>query len=293
MVEPVHDLIFFTWINIMRFSLIMPTLNRKDEIVIFIGSLLSQTYTDFELIIIDQNKDNRVYDLFFHYKNLIDIKYIRSDRKGLSLNRNTGLSACTGDIISFPDDDCEYDSRTLENILLFFNHNPKYAFYTCNTKDRNSQNAILKSITKSGDISKFNIMCTGISFTIFVRTDAIKQFRFDEQLGVGAEYGSGEESDLLLYLLKTNKKGFYNVNTYIYHPYKVDDVTRAFPYGKGFGAFYKKAVTFYKYYILFPVFIFLLLKQAFMICLHPSGKGRIASIKGRLYGFIHYKDKQR
>jgi hypothetical protein len=133
-------------------------------------------------------------------------------------------------------------------------------------------------------------MFTGISFTIFIRADAIKQFRFDEQLGVGAEYGSGEESDLLLYLLKNNNKGRYNADTYIYHPYKVDNTTRAFPYGKGFGALYKKAITAYKYYILFPIFIYLLIKQALMICLHPSEEGRIASLKGRLFGFIHYKD---
>jgi glycosyltransferase involved in cell wall biosynthesis len=267
----------------------MPTLNRKNEIGIFINSLLNQVHTNFELIIIDQNKDNHVYDLFLRYKKLIDIKYIRSEKRGLSLNRNTGLNACTGDIISFPDDDCEYDERTLENVLLFFDSNPEYNFYTCNTKDKNSQNTILKSITKSGDISVFNVMRTGISFTIFVRADAIKQFRFDEQLGVGARYGSGEESDLLLYLLKNNNKGLYNADAYIYHPYKVDDVTRSFPYGKGFGALYKKAITTYKYYILFPIFIYLLIKQTFMICLHPSEKGRIASIKGRLYGFIGYK----
>jgi hypothetical protein len=132
-------------------------------------------------------------------------------------------------------------------------------------------------------------MNTGISFTIFVRANAAKEFKFDEQLGVGSEYGSGEESDLLLYLLKNNHKGFYNANAYIYHPYKIDNSDRAFPYGKGFGALYKKAITTYKYYILFPVFIYLLLKQVFMICLYPFGKGRIASLKGRLYGFIHYR----
>jgi glycosyltransferase involved in cell wall biosynthesis len=268
----------------------MATLGRKEEITLFLNTLKEQTYKNFELIIIDQNDDDRVYDLYLQYKDIIELKYIRSNKKGLSLNRNIGMNNCTGDIIAFPDDDCEYKIDTMEKVKYFFDNHKEYNFFTCNTKDKSSENKILNSKRKNTDISIYNIMFTGISFTIFIRMDAVKQFRFDEQLGVGAEYGSGEESDLLLYLLKNNNKGRYNADAYIYHPFKVDNASRAFPYGKGFGALYKKAVTVYQYYILFPVFIYLLLKQAFMICLHPSDKGRIASLKGRLYGFIHYKN---
>jgi glycosyltransferase involved in cell wall biosynthesis len=268
----------------------MATLGRKEEVTLFLNKLTEQTYKNFELIIIDQNDDDRLYNLYLKYKDIIELKYIRSGKKGLSLNRNIGLNNCYGDIVAFPDDDCEYDVNTLENVRNFFVNNEDYDFFTCNTKDKNNVNKIVDSQKKSAKISIYNVMFTGISFTIFVRMKAIRQFKFDEQLGVGAEYGSGEESDLILHLLKTNHRGFYNADTYIYHPYKTDNVDRALPYGKGFGALYKKAVTTYKYYILFPVFIYLLFKQAIMICLHPSEKGRIASIKGRLHGFIHYSN---
>jgi glycosyltransferase involved in cell wall biosynthesis len=266
----------------------MATLGRKKEVSLFLHKLTEQTYKNFELIIVDQNNDNRVYDLYLKYKDIIELKYIRSNKKGLSLNRNIGLNNCDGDIIAFADDDCEYEISTLENVKEFFVNHAGYDFFTCNTKDKNNKTTILKSPKKNRDISIFNMMYTGISFTIFVRVTAFKDFRFDEQLGIGAEYGSGEESDLIFYLLKNNHRGFYNANAYIYHPYKIDDAGRAFPYGKGFGALYKKAITTYKYYILFPVFIYLLFKQALMICLHPFAKERIVSIKGRLHGFIHY-----
>ncbi|MDR2010722.1 MAG: glycosyltransferase family 2 protein [Bacteroidales bacterium] len=273
----------------MKFSLIMATLDRAEEIALFLNKLSAQTYKNFELIIVDQNDDGRVYNLYLKYKDIIELKYIHSNKKGLSLSRNIGLNNCNGDIIAFPDDDCEYSADTLENVFKFFNNNPDYAFYTCNTKDKNNGNTILNSKKKDTDISIFNIMFTGISFTIFVRAVSIKKFRFDTQMGVGAEYGSGEESDLLLYLLRNVNKGRYNANSYIHHPYKIDNTDRAFSYGKGFGALYKKAISTYRYYILFPVFMYLLFKQFLMICLHPFEKGRIASLKGRLYGFIHYK----
>jgi glycosyltransferase involved in cell wall biosynthesis len=267
----------------------MATLGRQEEISSFLQKLTVQSYKNLELIIVDQNQDERVYAIYQRFRAFIDITYIKSDKKGLSLNRNIGLGVCNGDIIAFPDDDCVYEIDTLKTVKDFFDSHKDYDFYTCNTKDKNNGNTILNSKKKDTDISIFNIMFTGISFTIFVRAVSIKEFRFDTQMGVGAEYGSGEESDLLFYLLRNSNKGQYNANSYIYHPYKIDNTDRAFSYGKGFGALYKKAISTYRYYILFPVFMYLLFKQFLMICLHPFEKGRIASLKGRLYGFIHYK----
>jgi glycosyltransferase involved in cell wall biosynthesis len=267
----------------------MPTLGRCKEVSIFLQKLTDQEYKNFELIIVDQNEDERVYDIYQSFKNCISIKYIRSNKKGLSLNRNIGLENCTGDIIAFPDDDCEYDKRTLEKVLSFFNNNPEYAFYTCNTKDKNSQNTILKSDTKSRDITIFNIMRTGISFTIFIRADAIKQFRFDEQLGVGAEYGSGEESDLLLYLLKNKQKGRYHSEDFIYHPGKSDTPERVYSYSRGFGALYKKAVRVYRFYPLLPVFLYRILRILIKLIFFKNKHISVALLKGRFEGFTGYK----
>jgi glycosyltransferase involved in cell wall biosynthesis len=267
----------------------MATLNRHEEIITFIDTLISQTYKNFELIIIDQNSDNRVYDIYLQNKDRLDIKYFRSDKKGLSLNRNIGLEHYSGDIVAFPDDDCEYDVDTLGKIASFFEKKANYNFYTCNTREKSGIQTILKTKENSTDISLFNVMNIGISFTIFIRSESIKQFRFDEQLGVGTEFSSGEESDLLLFLIRNNNKGYYHADHYIYHPCKQDDAGRAFSYGKGFGAIYKKAVINYKFYILLFIFILRISKGIINIIIYHNKKERIASLKGRLQGFIHYK----
>jgi glycosyltransferase involved in cell wall biosynthesis len=285
----------------MKFSLIMATYDRKDEVKIFFESLIVQTYKHFELLIIDQNEDNRVYDIYTQYKDKLDIKYFRSEKKGLSVNRNLGLNNCSGDIIAFPDDDCEYNTDTLEKAANLFLNSDKYSFYTCNTREKSgsrtvsSDNSVFykpfKPAKTSQEISLFNIMSTGIAFTIFVRADCIRQYRFDEQLGVGTEYGSGEESDLLFYLIEKKAKGFYHADIFIYHPYKVEDINRAFSYGKGFGAVHKKAITTYKYYGLLPLFFFKLLNSVLSIIFHTHRKERIAALWGRIYGFMHYNNK--
>jgi glycosyltransferase involved in cell wall biosynthesis len=272
-----------------KFSLVMATLGRSEEIVLFLDSLLSQTYSNFELIIVDQNNDNRVANIYGKYKNKIAITHIKSKQKGLSLNRNIGLSCISGDIIAFPDDDCIYDSGTLEKVNNFFNENPDYSFYTCNTKDKAFNASILNTAKTDSDISPFNVMNVGISFTIFAKTTAFCAFRFDQQLGVGTPFGSGEESDLLFFLLKNKNKGRYHAGHFIYHPAKAETAEKAFLYGKGFGAVYKKAIFHYHFFSLFFIFALRLCKGIINIIIHTDKKMRRASLAGRFSGFFSYR----
>jgi glycosyltransferase involved in cell wall biosynthesis len=278
----------------------MATLNRSEEIRQFLDSLAVQTYKNYRLIIIDQNKDDRVLNITESYKNTVDIVHIKSDTAGLSFNRNIGLryiaesenqdlSVDTGNIVAFPDDDCEYQPDTLQNIADFFDNNPDYSLYTCSTREKNGEKTILQSKTNDCLISVHNFMQTGISFTVFVRTRAIRDFAFDLQMGVGTRFGSGEESDLLLFLLKNRHKGRFHSRHFIFHPYKTDDAAKAYQYGKGFGALFKKSVVVYKFYYLFFVFLLIISKETFKLCFYPFSRIRAASVKGRLYGFVQYK----
>ena len=132
-------------------------------------------------------------------------------------------------------------------------------------------------------------MKTGISFTIFVRNSSLNLFRFDEKLGIGAEFGSGEESDLLFFLLKNHNKGYYFANNYIFHPSKKNSPEKMYHYGKGYGALHKKAVFQYGFYSILFVFIFTLFKNFVKLCISKDKDIRIHMIKGRICGFLHYK----
>jgi glycosyltransferase involved in cell wall biosynthesis len=274
----------------IKFSLIMATLGRSEEICPLLDSLLAQGHKNFELIIVDQNDDDRVLGITEKYKNGISMRHYRSEKKGLSLNRNTGLEYVTGDIVAFPDDDCVYAPDTLEKAARFFSERPDYAFYTCNTRDNHSGGAILGVLKDDADISIYNFMRTGISFTIFVRTPALGAFRFDEQMGVGTPFGSGEESDLLLYLLKNGNRGRYHAEDFVYHPVKAETPEKAFWYGRGFGAVYKKAITVYGFKPLFFIFSLRMIKGLFNIIMRRGKKTRAASFYGRMSGFFQYKN---
>jgi glycosyltransferase involved in cell wall biosynthesis len=274
----------------MKFSLIMATCGRSGEVALFLDALRAQTWRNFELILMDQNEDSRVETLYHEYKDKISIQYHHNHTKGLSLNRNAGLAYAAGDIIAFPDDDCLYEADTLEKARRFFTENPLYGLYVCNTRDGTRPCRVVGGAEAGGaDISLFNIFNLGISFTIFVRAGALGRFRFDERMGLGAAFGSGEESDLLLYLLKNKIRGRYQGDCYIYHPAKADTPERAYSYGRGFGAVYKKAVMQYHFFIMLPIFFLRIAKGVLNIMLCRDKKIRLYSLRGRIEGFIRYK----
>ena len=272
----------------MKFSLVMATLGRDKETALFLESLKNQTYTNYELIIVDQNKDDRIDKIVSSYN--LNITLIKSSIKGGSYNRNIGIKRITGDIIGFPDDDCEYEPDTLKKIADFFNENAGYSIYTCNTKDKYKCGSVFRGLKKDCNINLFNFLNTGIFFSMFFRKEALSDFSLDERLGVGTYFGSGEESDLLLYLLYKKLKGRYFANNFIFHPAKKELLPqRVVTYSLGHGAMFRKAICVYKFYILFFIYIYRLIPYLIKSVLMPGNKIVKAIVRGRIKGFLEYK----
>src|ERR1035437_10094479 len=99
----------------MKFSLVLCTINRTREVAEFLASLNEEIYKDFELFIVDQNKDDRLQAIRAPYQLYINIKYFKS-APGLSRARNTAIPLISGDILAFPDDDCIYPAILLKEV---------------------------------------------------------------------------------------------------------------------------------------------------------------------------------
>ena len=97
----------------MKFSLVLATVDRSDELERFMFHLNQQICRDFELIVVDQNQDNRVELILAPYFDKFPILHIKSNELGASKGRNMGFKYVSGEIIGFPDDDCWYASDLL------------------------------------------------------------------------------------------------------------------------------------------------------------------------------------
>ncbi len=83
-----------------RFSLIVPTLGRTTELAALFASIIDQNRSDVELIVVDQNDDDRIHRLVENLPGIAVI-HLRQKERNVSSARNAGLAASSGEIIAF------------------------------------------------------------------------------------------------------------------------------------------------------------------------------------------------
>lgn len=112
-------------------SIIMPSWNTENFIAESIQSVLAQTYTNWELIIIDDcSTDNTdsVVESFLEDKR---IKYLRNEKNlGAALTRNYGLREARGEWIAFLDSDDLWMPEKLEKQIKFMKESDYSLSYT-------------------------------------------------------------------------------------------------------------------------------------------------------------------
>lgn len=102
----------------MKLSIIVPVFNNEQYLNICLKSILSQTFQDFELILIDDGSTDSSGDICNQYAELDNrIKVFHKSNAGVSETRNFGISVAMGDYIGFVDSDDYIDSRMYEKML--------------------------------------------------------------------------------------------------------------------------------------------------------------------------------
>ncbi len=100
--------------------------NAEDTIAKSIESVLAQTYSNWELIICDDNSTDSTQKIIKNY-NDPRIKYYRNSKNiGIVGNLNKAISLCTGEYISILDGDDFYFPKKLELQVRFLDENPDY-----------------------------------------------------------------------------------------------------------------------------------------------------------------------
>lgn len=227
-------------------SLILATVGRSDQLKVVLDSLLAQSEQGFEVIVVDQNPDDRLIPVLAAFEAL-NIVHLRLEKPNLSLARNSGLIAATGAWVAFPDDDCWYEAdclakiRTtmladaqLDGVVARWVEFAPDAQPTAHHLDRQAWRDF-----RGGDAS---------SITLFLSREAVSDLQgFDPQIGVGQYYGAGEETDLLLRMLDRQCSLLFLPDARVHHHFSLaaPDVTAATwkalrARSRGVGAIYAK-----------------------------------------------------
>jgi len=231
----------------MKFSLVLATRGRVVELQRFLDALERQTYRDFELVVVDQNPDDRLVRILTRPGIGFPIIHLRSE-PGLSRARNLGLQFAQGDIVAFPDDDCWYSPDLIERVHDSFTCHSDAHGLTGRCIDSTGRNSSGRWDTTPGWITPFNLFKRCTSITIFLRHLVIERVgNFDETLGVGAQtpWGSGEDTDYIRRALTAGLMVFYSPAIHVYHenPSLRPDRTQLagrLAYSRGFGRVLRK-----------------------------------------------------
>ena len=106
-------------------SIIIPTYNREKLVCKAIKSVLAQTFSDFELIVVDDCSADQTQAAVEQFQDP-RIRYIRHEKNaGECGARNTGLSAVQGRYVAFLDSDDEWTPQKLEKQVARFEQAPK------------------------------------------------------------------------------------------------------------------------------------------------------------------------
>lgn len=234
----------------MKISLILATVGRTTEVGRCLHSLVTQTDPNFEVLLVDQNPDDRLLPYVQEATQLgLTLTHLRMTTPSLSGARNLGISKASGDIIGLTDDDCWYHADAMGHIRAAFLRDPKLdgvvGQWVEQTQARGTDPATgFLSLAawrrfRGGDASSITLF---FRLSLFLRLGG-----FDERFGIGQWYGAAEETDFVLRALTAYARLQHLPSAHIHHhfgtrqtPISAVSCRNARARARGTGAIYAK-----------------------------------------------------
>lgn len=169
----------------IKFSIITPVYNREDCILNCLNSVRSQSYNNYEHIIIDDgSSDNtleRIHQFSLDNKTVIPISY--PENKGVNYARNKGIQVATGDYVVFLDSDDYFLDNALTLVSEYINTNSNYLHYLfLNDDGRNDR--IYSDLKKEINYSDWLDETISGDFSHVVKTSILKDNLFNEEFRI-------------------------------------------------------------------------------------------------------------
>lgn len=197
-----------------------------------IAAILRQTWTDWELIVVGQG-DADILQRAVEKASGGDarVRYLHADRYGLSAARNVALGSAAGDIFAFTDDDCEARFDWLAVVAACFEADPRIGLVggtllapppTKRWPPSSCLSIIPAEVVHDPVVSPPpappGFSCVGGNLALR-REAAERAGRFDELLGAGARFLSGEDTDYLHRLEDASVKMMSTPRSVVFHTY--------------------------------------------------------------------------
>jgi glycosyltransferase involved in cell wall biosynthesis len=112
----------------MKFSVVIPLYNGADFIEATLNTVLAQTYTDYEIVMVNDGSPDNVAEVVKRYisdHDEIKFVYLEQENRGLGGARNTAMRHASGDVIAILDQDDIWYPNKLEKIVHLYKKRPE------------------------------------------------------------------------------------------------------------------------------------------------------------------------
>lgn len=191
----------------MKFSVIVPLYNKEAFVERTLRSILSQTFADYELIVIDDGSSDNSYQKACSILDLENPRYrvVKQENGGVGAARNNGVALANGEYVSFLDADDWWEPTFLEEVDRLTKLYPEAGtfatgFYLIkNGKKRKAPIGVEKDF-EQGCINYFRVYGKTLCMPVSSSSVAIRKEAFEEAGKFRTHLTFGEDCDLWIRL---------------------------------------------------------------------------------------------
>ena len=180
------------------FSVIIPLFNKEKFIEATLKSVLNQSFTDFEILVIDDGSTDNSAQLIKGFDDA-RIRYYYKENEGVSSARNDGIKKAQSDYISFIDADDYWYPDFLEEMYKVIQKHPEQKVFSAAIEIETSKKVIPASysIVKKSDYEIVNYFTASSKETVICTSCAVFHKNIFEEIGTfDIEIKSGQDTDM-------------------------------------------------------------------------------------------------
>ncbi|WP_272023349.1 glycosyltransferase family 2 protein [Olleya namhaensis] len=189
--------------------MIIPVYNTCQYLEECINSISNQTYSNIEIIVVDDGSDQETKSKLQMLLPSINV-FLVQENKGQASARNLGIQSATGDFIVFVDSD-DFVSPNFCKILIG-NYSHEYAVVTCFAELFSTKRSSNVYKPVGGGLDKAILNNTALGTSLFLRKELLEIKGYDESMRNGFE-----DWELLIRLLHSTNKDVFVVNKVLYN----------------------------------------------------------------------------
>jgi glycosyltransferase involved in cell wall biosynthesis len=192
-------------VDLPLISALVCTCGRGGLVVDTVLSILANTHPNFELVVVDQSKDNETLEALRPFRTDPRLRYVKIGTIGKGNALNAGLTETRGSVIAITDDDCTVRPKWLEEFASIFSTHLKVAVAFCVVEagEHDPTAGFIPDYVFTGERMLTTMHdarhVRGLGAGIAVRRNVVEEIgRFDPMLGPGSRFPSCDDRDIAM-----------------------------------------------------------------------------------------------